>query len=537
MAYEQRDIKAVTLRSDVADASDIRSRAAVWTGTVAIAAAGGASLVILATAKYGPALSPDSTFYLSAAQHLSAGHGLTDFAGRPLVQWPPGFPLAVSAASEVFGVGVVQAARIINVLSLVAIVFAAAALLRRHVRSRMLQTLGIAAAAAAPPLVFVATYAWSEPLFIALSLTSVICVERALDAPDRAIRWALVGGLSAAAAFTTRYIGVTLCLALPPVLLLQSRAATRLRVRVLRSAAFLLPVAGAMVAVAAHNLAAGAPAFGRSGSPIVSFAGQLHSTWAELASWLFPRYVASNGVREAAGAVVAVVVVLLVGYVLRRDRRVFPIGTLPLVAFTGSYLFVLEASTTQIWVNSIDPRLMSPLFIPLLVLCLVFVETIAEHAPEGGWPTRLAVPATLGIVLAWTLLSVLHGADVARTMRSTGGGYTTYQWRHSALARAVRGRRPAAVYSNAPDAVWATTGLDAKCPPRELGRAACDVGAPIWGELPESTPPVRVIDVAWFRSVAPSTEPFARVAQQLVLHSSKSYADGDLVSAQVKSAR
>ena len=54
-----------------------------------------AALVLIAT-RHDPLLSPDSITYLSAADHVRAGHGLTDFTGKSLAVFGPIFPLLLA---------------------------------------------------------------------------------------------------------------------------------------------------------------------------------------------------------------------------------------------------------------------------------------------------------------------------------------------------------------------------------------------------------------------------------------------------------
>ena len=55
-----------------------------------------AALVLIAT-RADPLLSPDSITYLSVADHVRSGHGLTDFTGKPLAVFGPVYPAAARA--------------------------------------------------------------------------------------------------------------------------------------------------------------------------------------------------------------------------------------------------------------------------------------------------------------------------------------------------------------------------------------------------------------------------------------------------------
>jgi len=91
------------------------SRAGV-AGLAMLAAAG----TLLAT-RNGPALSPDSVTYLSAARNILSGHGYTDFTGQAVTTFGPGFP-ALLAAGHWTGLSLFTTARLLNSASFLCIV-------------------------------------------------------------------------------------------------------------------------------------------------------------------------------------------------------------------------------------------------------------------------------------------------------------------------------------------------------------------------------------------------------------------------------
>ena len=162
-------------------------------GTLGAMVAGG--LVLFATSRYGPGISPDSAAYLSTAENAKAGHGLISYTGHPIADFPPGLPIVLATVAWATGSSVVTAARIVNACSMAAIVLEATVFLRRHVRSPVLRVVGIGAAAVAPPLLYVTAWAWSEPLFVALALGSILAIEACVERPASR-RWVVAAALS-----------------------------------------------------------------------------------------------------------------------------------------------------------------------------------------------------------------------------------------------------------------------------------------------------------------------------------------------------
>ena len=89
--------------------------------------------VLVATAKYGIGLTPDSVVYFFGARSLAAGHGYIN-DGRPITDFPPGYSAVLSVAQHIGGTEF-GAARLIAVLGFVATVILGYLLLRRHCTS------------------------------------------------------------------------------------------------------------------------------------------------------------------------------------------------------------------------------------------------------------------------------------------------------------------------------------------------------------------------------------------------------------------
>src|SRR5436190_9794232 len=125
------------------------------------------AVVLAATGPHGPGLSPDSAAYLSTADALAHGRGFQTYGRLPLTDFPPGYPLALSAWLEVFGGSVADAARAVNVLALAGLVAGTAAALAAYVRRAALRAAGLVLLVLAPALLHAGVFAWSEPLFSA----------------------------------------------------------------------------------------------------------------------------------------------------------------------------------------------------------------------------------------------------------------------------------------------------------------------------------------------------------------------------------
>lgn len=204
----------------------------------------------------GMVVTPDSASYLSTAQHLADGQGLTsDFApdtstytieeqleldGRvPLTEWPPLYP-AVLGGGAVLGPDPLEVARVVNAFALGATAVLGALLIRRAVdppplvlaATALLVVLGPVQVAGlrllSVPLVGQSAFVLSETLFLPLLLGALLVGARIARDGRRALvaAVALVG-----AATLTRYVGVAAGAGAAAMVLADPSAPGRGRVR------------------------------------------------------------------------------------------------------------------------------------------------------------------------------------------------------------------------------------------------------------------------------------------------------------------
>jgi hypothetical protein len=196
----------------VADGSSegrIRTYTLIATALLALAAV---FLVAWTTARYGIGVSPDSAHYVGAARSLAGGRGL-QFNGEPFTHWPPLYPLLLAALSRC-GLEALHSARALAALLFVVNVVLIVCITQGQ--SRGIPYSGLIAGAVfllTPEVIHAHLMAWSEPLFYALALLSVLLLVSWTR--DRS-RWLLLGiGTLVGLAMLTRFAGVTL---LPPFL-------------------------------------------------------------------------------------------------------------------------------------------------------------------------------------------------------------------------------------------------------------------------------------------------------------------------------
>lgn len=189
-----------------------------FTLLLAILGALGAALVLARQVNYGVGLGWDSINYIHVARSLLAGNGFIDLRGVIYHEFPPLYPLLLAGS----GLGIfdpLTAAGPLNAAIFGLAVFAVGMYLRTRLKSRLLTLWCCLALPLAVPVLSEASYALSETSFILFSALALMQAERLLSRGDNsALIWA--GAFTALAALS-RYLGVTLVMAVVPLLALQ----------------------------------------------------------------------------------------------------------------------------------------------------------------------------------------------------------------------------------------------------------------------------------------------------------------------------
>jgi Dolichyl-phosphate-mannose-protein mannosyltransferase len=253
--------------------------------TILFLACASAMAVLSLQYHYGIGLNPDSAIFISAADSVLSGHGLTsaiETIPHRLTHHPPGFPLLLVALKGIFG-DFLWAATFLNFASLLFCFLAAHAFVRRQA--------GTGPALAAICLLTFANAIYSVHYTLgtdAPAMPLMIAAMCWLGDFNLARRWrALVfAALALAVAALVRYAYLAFIPASTLVILLDRETSVRIRLR----SAFLLAViaCGPMAMVVLENMLRAGTATNRVLSVHLVSLDQLRDGADYLSSWLLP---------------------------------------------------------------------------------------------------------------------------------------------------------------------------------------------------------------------------------------------------------
>jgi hypothetical protein len=385
--------------------------------------------ILLSTSLFGVGLSPDSVYYISTSRNFALGNGFVSYTGTPIVVWPPLYPILLSIPYILFNIDPLVAASFINAALFGLTVYFSGLILSRHLTSSVAYPiLGTAVILLSNVLQDLYTMAWSETLFIFFIVLSLLYLEKYLEKKDKTSF--IVFSLSVAFACLTRYIGICLVLGVSATLLFFLNE--KFWARVIRIVIFvfisILP-AGLWII---RNLIISGTLVGNRGPSAHSLIQNLEFTFDTVRDWgFFPP-------RGIAGSILLIIfIILLIGFIIgciKKDNtiklkaRIIQIA--PVVLFFVIYISFIIYSSTAYQFDTIDPRLLSPIFIPATILLLVLIDVLLE--PFRGKFSPQIINRSLGIaMLIWLLIYPVKGIKRSTHNRMVGGtgGFNSIEWR------------------------------------------------------------------------------------------------------------
>jgi hypothetical protein len=325
-----------------------------------------ATLVIIAT-RHDPLLSPDSITYLSVADHIRAGHGLSDFTDKPLAVFGPIYPLLLSPGGRSLFWAVIVGVVSISIGSALM-----GHLLHRRVRP-VVAMAGALAFGASQGFVRMASVVWSEAPYAAISLgTLVVLSHRSITT-----RVAAIAGVLAGIGFLTRYAGVGLVATGVVMIAVSAWRADERAMLIRRVAAFVAGAIGISSLWIIRNLI-------QTGQPLgPRFEGgatEPLSRTLRLALIGTGHIVVGDGWSESArariGAAVLIGIALLVGLALRSRKAAVLDAGIAAFALTS---FVVPIIARRATANDIELRVMSPMLIPVIYLACVTLDRLCTR--------------------------------------------------------------------------------------------------------------------------------------------------------------
>jgi hypothetical protein len=170
---------------------------------------------------WGAGLISDTFQYVASARSFAAGDGFSipygDGLLEPMTKYPPMFSI-VLAVFELVGISALQGARLLNIFLFGANILLVFMSVRQLTPSYYFSLFVSLLFSVSFVLIEIHSWALSEPLYICLGLCTVLALARYFKEANH--KWLILSAFLAAGVFLTRYVGLSLILAVLIVIFL-----------------------------------------------------------------------------------------------------------------------------------------------------------------------------------------------------------------------------------------------------------------------------------------------------------------------------
>ena len=388
-----------------------------------------------------------------------SGHGLTTSSlpdvYRPLTQYPPLYPILIAASSLVEPSPFQAARRLAGLIAFLNIFGVGAILLRLIPYSIWPAIVGAIFMLLAPVMLEIHLMAWSEPLFILLSLLAFSVLAGYFKRLKKS--WLLLAAFLASLTLLTRYAGLAIVATGMLGIILFSRTAFNKRIlkAVLYGSISVLPLFLLLI----YNQQSIGTATNREIDfhPITrSHFGQGLITFS---SWLGVPFQGATWIKVSLvlGFFLFLTFLSILFYRSQSDHEIsgsthnlFPPFVWLLATFIGVYSLFLVISISFLDANTpLDNRILSPFYVCILIITIYVLSTAISSlkTSQSSW---------LATWLAGIFIFVYAATSIPmiRAYHTTGIGFSTLAWKNSELIElAMELPEPLAIYSNAPEAI------------------------------------------------------------------------------------
>lgn len=326
-----------------------------------IAAIIGFIVIVLFTKYSGVGISPDSIMYASTATNIQAHGTLITFNKGPLVFFPVFYPFFLGIIQFISRVDPIEAGAMINASLFAAVVFTSGWIMEKFIsHSRIYKWLILIAIILSPGLLEIYTYLWSETLFIFETLLFIIAYWKYLQTHSlKALIWV---GVITAISCITRYAGVTIIGAGGLMLLLDNKLTIKKKINHILIFGFIS--VSLLVGNLILNRINSGLSTGTRYPSITPFIDNLHYFGTVICDWAS----FSKASYPFAAVITSVVLLALIVILLWKafNGKINSYENI-VIAFAVVYGLFIVISASISRYERINSRLLSPMFIPLLI--------------------------------------------------------------------------------------------------------------------------------------------------------------------------
>jgi len=424
--------------------------------------------IIQMFARYsGIGISPDSIMYASTAQNIHDHFSLITFNGTPLVFFPVFYPFFLSICIFVSGgIDPVSAGPAINGLLFGAVIFLSGWLTTKFkAPSLVYKWLILAAVILSPAMLQIYTYLWSETLFILETLIFIIAYYKYLQ--THSIKALIIVAVVTAIGCITRYAGVTLIGTGGLLILIDN--VLKPKQKIVHLLIFGLIASSLLAGNLILNTLSTGLSTGTREPSITPFTENLYYFGTVILDWAgLPQSFYPLGIAFGSFVFLGLISLLAWKTLSRRPNSYENI----IIAFALVYGLFIVLSATFSRFERINSRLISPLFIPLLLSFTFWVPKLIRHIKfNKKW--LLATPFIIAMLAFEYTIAKVDWQRYDDQYEYGIPGYTDDDWNKSDFVIFLKShphifKNGYPIYSDANEAVYIFTRLHSELLPHRF---------------------------------------------------------------------
>jgi 4-amino-4-deoxy-L-arabinose transferase-like glycosyltransferase len=399
--------------------------------------------------RWGAGLISDTFQYVASARSFAAGTGFSipygDGLLEPMTKYPPMFSI-VLAVFQLVGVSALQGARFINIFLFGVNIFLVFISVRQLTHSYYFSLLAALLFSISFVLIEAHSWALSEPLYICLGLCTILAFARYVKEVNR--KWLILSAFLAAGVFLTRYVGLSLILAVLIVILLsQLKLKRKLADVLLFGFIAVLPIA--LWTLRGYLLTS------TLNDRVIQFHPLTQKNYLSAINVIFEWFLPAPLVDRSLKLLLLLSGLLVLGtliYFLRAYKGRWSILANSLVqknetiALHVIYLFMYGAMVivSKTWVDAdigLSDRMLSPMLVSLLILFMDLLSYLWNNVER----TRIAVAL---IALGLFVYYLSGTVSLIPRFHQGGIGIARRGWNRSEPVQALRSYSSFSVYTN-----------------------------------------------------------------------------------------
>lgn len=426
-----------------------------------------AAFIIYLTSSHGIGISPDSVTYISVARNIVTGEGFTGFDGNALVLQPPLYPLLLASIKLILNIDPINSAGFLNGLFFGLTLFFTGVYLFRVFGSVFLTFAGAAIAGVSYVLMQTSLIALSELPFILLVILFLLAFARYQH--RRSSRTLLLFSIITSLACLTRYAGLVLILSGGLSIFFLTEGSMKSKRKDL--AIFTFVAALPLVVWLIRNVIVSGSIMGQRGESSYSISANLGFLGITLIKWFMPFQQNEILLLFAGGLLIGLVIIGGVFMTRKRGDEQNPKLLLagPVLLLICLYVTLIVVSSTFTAYDKISTRLLSPVFIPVIIILFFSFSEIALKMSRYVKPWVVTSLAVL-LIYYWGAYHATRSIHIVTQFEQfSGEEYSSNQWAENSVIKYLNTHKTEmteySFYSNVPEAVYILSGITTKWSP------------------------------------------------------------------------